>query len=171
MTAFIAVSQDPTNAEAERLETLVQSVDPLLTLTRDGPWQDPIPIAAIAAGLALAVALIAVALTLGLAAADARPDLSTLAAVGAPTWIRRRIAAAQAALIAGTGTLVGAAIGIPIGLVLSLWGRESGGWGVLWPLNVPWSVPVSAVLIPLVAMGGAWLLTRSRLPMARRLTE
>ena len=103
-----------------------------------------------------------------LAMDDARPDLATLAAVGASPRVRRRQAMAQAAL---TG-LVGAALGVAVGAVPGL--------AITWPLtapssgghivDVPWSLLGTVVLaVPLVAVVGAGLLTRSRLPMVRRI--
>lgn len=48
----------------------------------------------------------------GLAAAEGRADLSTLAAVGASPGLRRRLAASQAVVTGGLGTLLGTAAGL-----------------------------------------------------------
>ncbi len=142
-----------------------------LWLIVDRPRADRIPIAWALAGLASLVALAAVGLAVGLAAADARPDLATMTAVGAPPRIRRRIAAAQAGLLALTGSVLGLLAGTVIGLVLGLWSREQSGYRELWPLAVPWQVPLIAFAVPVVAVAVTWLFTRSRLPMVRRLAE
>src|SRR5690606_41705395 len=94
------------------------------------------------AGLASLVALAAVGLAVGLAAADARPDLATMTAVGAPPRIRRRIAAAQAGLLALTGSVRGVLAGTVIGLALGLWSREQRGSREQCALAVPGQVPV-----------------------------
>jgi putative ABC transport system permease protein len=109
------------------------------------------------------ITLGAAGIATGLAQADARADHATLAAVGAAPRLRRSLAAAQALSIAGLGTALGIAAGfIPalalIGAVESL------------DLVVPW-FRLAAVLvgIPLLAGALAWLLTRSRVPLERRL--
>lgn len=45
-------------------------------------------------------------------AADGRADLSTLAAVGASPRVRRALSMSQSAVIAGIGSLLGAAAGL-----------------------------------------------------------
>lgn len=158
-------------AEVDRLNGLVREISPYLSLTADRPRPEGVPIGLVLLAVASVVALAAVGLSVGLAGADTRPDMATLAAVGAPPSVRRRVAAAQAGVIAGAGAVLGVLTGIPIGLVLSLWGRETSGYGDLWPLTVPWPVPVMAVVIPLLAMGVSWLCTRPSLPLARRVAE
>jgi putative ABC transport system permease protein len=64
-------------------------------------------------GLAGAVLMVGGTLTATfLALSDARPDLATLAAVGAPPLVRRRVGAAYAGFVG----LVGAALGVLVGL-------------------------------------------------------
>ena len=99
----------------------------------------------------------------GLAQADARADHATLAAVGAAPRLRRTLAAAQALTIALLGTALGIAAGfVPavalIGAVESL------------HLVIPWLLLATVLLgVPLLAGALAWLLTRSRVPLERRL--
>lgn len=166
---LVTTTSEVPQAEIDRLNLLVREVSTDLTVQADRARQETIPVSLVLVAVAVLVALIAVGLAVGLAGADTAPDLATLAAVGAPPKIRRRVAAAQAGVIAGTGGVLGVLTGIPIGLVLSMWGRDNTGYGELWPLAVPWPVPLAAVVVPLVAMGCAWLLTRSRLPLVRRL--
>lgn len=100
----------------------------------------------------------------GLAQADARGDHATLAAVGAAPRLRRSLAAAQALSISGLGTALGVAAGfVPavalIGAIPSL------------DLVIPWWQLVQVmVVVPVLAAVAAWLLTRSRVPLERRLT-
>jgi putative ABC transport system permease protein len=112
---------------------------------------------------AAVVTLGASGIATGLAQADARADHATLAAVGAAPRLRRTLAAAQALSIAALGTALGVAAGfVPalalIGAVESL------------DLVIPW-LQLTEVLvgIPLLAGALAWLLTRSRVPLERRI--
>jgi putative ABC transport system permease protein len=109
-----------------------------------------------------AVTLGASGVATGLAQADARADHATLAALGAAPRLRRTLAAAQALTIAGLGTVLGIAAGfVPamalIGAVDSV------------DLVLPWRLLATVlVVIPLLAASLAWLLTRSRVPLERR---
>ena len=119
---------------------------------------------------ALVVGLGATAVSLALAGAESRPDLATLGAVGAAPRMRRRIAAAQAGVLVVTGTVLGVATGVALGHVLVLQ-RRLGGRLVdpTWTTTIPWSALAAVVVgVPLLTMTGTWLLTRSRLPMVRR---
>lgn len=161
---------DFTTEEIDSLRLALAQVHPQLTINVEG-WQrhgDAISMVLILAGLALAVALVATALSVGLAAAESRPDLATLAAVGAGPRVRRLVAGAQAGVIAVIGSVVGVLTGLLLAYVLTLWQQRADGWGLLWQFSVPWVVPVLAIALPVLAIGGAMLLTRSRLPMVRR---
>ncbi|MBZ2198170.1 ABC transporter permease [Occultella gossypii] len=134
--------------------------------------RDTVGISLIVAGAALAIALAATGLSVGLAAAESRPDLATLAAIGASPGLRRKVAGAQAGVIAVIGAVVGVGTGLALGYVLSLWQRTAGNWGALWEFTVPWpAVALLAVGLPALAIGGAMLLTRARLPMVRRIAQ
>lgn len=124
--------------------------------------------------LAVLVALGAAAVATGLIAADQRSDLSTLGAVGASPGVRRRLLFSNAGVISGLGSVMGIATGMGIGaaLIAALNNRDPDAWpvAVRYPLEAPWSsVALVAVAVPLVAMAGAGLLSRSRLPIERRL--
>jgi putative ABC transport system permease protein len=126
---------------------------------------------------ALSVALAAAWIATALAGTESLPDLATLQAVGAPPRTRRRFAAAQSAVITVTGAVLGAATGLVIGATLVLSQREQGTQGPdgdvvdpRWMVDVPWVwVAALVVAIPLLGAAAAWLVTRSRLPLARRL--
>jgi putative ABC transport system permease protein len=116
------------------------------------------------AGAAALITLGATAVATALSAADSRPDLVTLAAVGAGPWLRRRFAAHQAATVAVLGTLLGALAGlVPAYGVI----RAHGGM----PFAVPWQTIGFIVLgVPVLAALVTGGLTRSRLPSERRAT-
>ncbi|MEV4578114.1 FtsX-like permease family protein [Nonomuraea jabiensis] len=110
----------------------------------------------------------------GLAAADMRPDLDTLSAVGGAARVRRLVVAAQAAYISGLGALVGLVAGLPSGIALT-WPltRPDDNVGLLNPgattIAVPWLFLAGVVVgLPLLAALAAGLFTRTRLVLARR---
>ncbi len=130
--------------------------------------------------LAVAAAVLVLGATLigtGLAAADARPDLSALAAVGAAPRTRRLLAMGQAAVVSALGVSLGIAAGVVPG-VAAAWQltgttrvpREGLVWSASGPtVAVPWLLLGGvAIVVPLVAVLAAGLFTRSRLPLVRR---
>ncbi|WP_197004946.1 FtsX-like permease family protein [Longispora fulva] len=111
----------------------------------------------------------------GLAAADGRADLSTLGAVGASPGFRRRLSLSQAGVIAILGGLLGSLVGLGMmyAVLFSVNESHRGGWPASspLPLDAPWPLLGLVVLaVPVLAMTGAGLLTRSRLPIERRIT-
>ncbi|MCH0540434.1 FtsX-like permease family protein [Streptomyces sp. MUM 203J] len=120
----------------------------------------------------------------GLAQADAEADLRTLAAVGAPTRVRRTLSGFQCGVVAAMGVLLGSAAGVlpAIGLRLTErrqamgWYQEAldGGHTIFSdppsvPIVVPWgTLGTLLVAVPLGAALLAALLTRSRGAVARR---
>ncbi|MER6506931.1 FtsX-like permease family protein [Nonomuraea sp. NPDC001636] len=126
-------------------------------------------------GAALVLVLGGTFAATGLAAADMRPDLNNLSAVGAAPRVRRLVVAAQAAYIAGLGAAVGLVAGAVAGVALTwpMTGTGSGGMNALLEgpgtIDVPWSFLAVVVLgLPLVAALVAGLFTRTRLVLARR---
>ena len=80
---------------------------------------------------------------------------------------------AQAAVISGTGSLIGVVAGF--GMAVAVLVAMDRQWSTVWPrrdyypITVPWlNFAIALVAVPLVAMLGAGLLTRSRLPSERR---
>lgn len=126
-----------------------------------------------------AVALGATWLSVGLAAAETRPDLATLAAVGAGPGVRRRVAAAQAGVVAVLGVGVGVVLGLALGLVLARWMLETSdftAWvnGAVAPpgIAVPWwYVLAIGVGLPVLGVAGAWLTAPRRLALTRRVDQ
>jgi putative ABC transport system permease protein len=169
-----ATSRLPTQAEEDRLNAALDAVNPELYLyVERGPnlERDPaLIVLAVAAGL---ITLGAAGIATGLAAADGRADLSTLAAVGASPRLRRLLSLSQSGVISGLGSLLGVAAGLGASFaVLAALNRapvESWPRPEPYPLAVPWDTLAVVLIVPLVAVLGAGLLTRSRLPIERRL--
>jgi putative ABC transport system permease protein len=110
----------------------------------------------------------------GVSAADGRADLATLSAVGASPRVRKMLSLSQSGVIAGLGSLLGAAagLGVSVAVLTALNVRYAGIWPepAPFPITVPWlNLGVAVILVPAVAMLGAALLTRARLPIERRL--
>ncbi|HYN96526.1 MAG TPA: ABC transporter permease, partial [Pilimelia sp.] len=130
------------------------------------------PLLVLLGAVAGVIALGAAGIATGLAAADGRRDLATLAAVGASPGVRRLLSLSQAGAIAGLGTALGVVTGLVIAMAVlaALNQTQAVSWPSLpaYPLLVPWASLAVVVLGPLVAMLGAGLLTRSRLPVERR---
>lgn len=138
--------------------------------TERGYESDAAWILVLLAGLGGVAVLIGTLSATGLALSDSRPDLATLAAVGAAPRTRRAMAAAQTAVLG----LLGAALGIAVGFtpgVAAAWTLTSMSTGRSY-LDVPWLLlAVLAFAVPLVAALGTGLVVRSRLPVVRRLAQ
>ncbi|MEV4008367.1 ABC transporter permease, partial [Actinomadura sp. NPDC049753] len=124
---------------------------------------------AAAAALALGATLIAT----GLAAADARPDLATLRAVGARPRTGRLLTMGRGAFIAGLGCWLGIAGGLVPGLAVtrpltdSLEETGAAPHGTI--VDIPWLLLAAiAIGVPLVAACVAGAVTGGRLPAVRR---
>jgi putative ABC transport system permease protein len=163
----------PTVAEQDRLQAALGNTAGVYV--ERGPRQRSdtrtLLMLAVVAGV---IALGAAAIATGLAAADGRADLGTLAAVGASPRVRRGLSLSQSGVIAGLGSLLGAAAGLGGAVAVLL--AVNRGYADVWPaptpypIALPWfNVAVALLVVPAVAMLGAGLLTRSRLPIERRL--
>ncbi|MEU2201504.1 ABC transporter permease [Isoptericola sp. NPDC019482] len=132
-------------------------------------WLSTLLIVGSAGLLALAAAWIVAAL----AAAESRPDLATLAAVGAAPTTRKRIVAAQAGTVAVLGSVLGGASGVVLGAAFVLFERfRYAEPDPRWTVEIPWPVlGATLVVLPLLAVAAAWLVTRSRLVLTRRLAS
>lgn len=170
-------SKPPTSAQEDRIRSglATANLDSGLQIERGYVGRYAAGLLALLIGSAVIV-LGASAIATGLAAADGRADLSTLAAVGASPNTRRTLAAFQSAVTAGLGTLLGTIAGVvpAVGMVraLNATARTAGYQGRTshYPLVLPWhNLLVTVLVVPLVAALAAALLTRSRLPMVRRI--
>jgi putative ABC transport system permease protein len=166
-------SRLPTVAEQDRLQAALGNRAGVYVERGPRPGSDTrtLLLLAVVAGV---ITLGAAAIATGLAAADGRADLGTLAAVGAAPRVRRGLSLSQSGAIAGLGSLLGAAAGLggSVAVLLAL----NRGYADVWPaptpypIALPWlNVGIALLVVPVVAMLGAGLLTRSRLPIERRL--
>ncbi|MGC4895766.1 FtsX-like permease family protein [Micromonospora sp. DT31] len=164
----------PTDRQGELLTDELHEIGPLTVRTASAaPPSDQRPLLILLAAASAVITLGAAAVATGLAAAEGRRDMSTLAAVGADPRVRRLLSLSQAGVIAVLGSVLGIAAGLGSAVVIlaSLNQRYAQSWPVQppYPVTVPGLTLVVLVVVPLVAMGGAALLTRSRLPVERRL--
>lgn len=165
------------------------------------PWGDSLSTGSLPVGwglvvVPLAFALLATILVTALALGDVRPELATMAAVGASPGVRRRFAMWAAVIIAVVGSVLGALAGIapawaalrsvrlipdPASCLWSPVGSDSPGrpepeLGMVYcdvplaiPLDVPW-LWLASVVVGLPVLAGLFFLvvTRSRVVIARR---
>jgi putative ABC transport system permease protein len=166
----------PTQEQEDRLRSGLSGLglDSPLIVERGYQTKNTFGMLALLLGSAVIV-LGASGIATGLAAADGKADLATLAAVGASPRTRRTLAAFQSAVTAGLGTALGIAAGLvpAVGMVRALNAAARQARFPRfdpYPLVLPWTnLLVTAVVVPLIAAGAAALLTRSRLPMVRRI--
>jgi putative ABC transport system permease protein len=168
-----ATTSMPTQAERDRLDAALSGFTHQTQIhLEQGPQRDTDPIALVFALGAALIALAAAAIATGLAAADTRPDLVTLAAVGAAPRVRRLLSLSQAGVIAGLGSALGTATGLGAAAVLVFTLNRFYASEIMQrsrlPLAVPWDTIAIIVAVPLIAMAGAGLFTRSRLPVEQR---
>jgi putative ABC transport system permease protein len=173
-----SASRPPSGAEEDRLRGALRplDLDGMLFVERGYHSDYTIGLLALLVGSAVIV-LGASGIATGLAAADGRSDLATLAAVGASPRTRRVLAAFQSAVTAGLGTLLGIVAGmVPAIAILRAMTRTVevvDGHQIkqtVLPIVMPWTnIAVTLLVVPVLAALAAAALTRSRLPMVRRL--
>jgi putative ABC transport system permease protein len=168
---LVTTTRMPTVDEEDRLEASLGS-EYSVSINRgaEPDGQVLLIIAIVAAVITIGTAAFAT----GLSAADGRADLATLGAVGASPRVRKMLSLSQSGVIAGLGSLLGVAagLGVSIAVLTALNVRSADVWPAPtpFPITVPWlNLGVALILVPLVAMLGAGLLTRARLPIERRL--
>ncbi|MGW4422111.1 FtsX-like permease family protein [Streptosporangium sp. NPDC004631] len=169
----------PTFQQRAGLEWRLQRVIPQVGLqTESGFDQEIAPQLWLLLGAALVLVLGGTFVATGLAAADMRPDLTTMAAVGAPPGTRRLVVAGQAGLIAGLGVLIGAVAGVVTGIAAT-WPMtaRAGSFGIILTeeggipslpsvpptVEIPWLFLTAVVIgLPVLAAAVAGTFTRTR---------
>ncbi|TDB80079.1 FtsX-like permease family protein [Micromonospora sp. KC721] len=170
----VATGTAPTDAQQRRLVAELRPLAHLMAMVEaeaPEPRRQPLLVLlAVAAGM---ITVGAAGVATGLAAAEGRRDLSTLAAVGASPGVRRVLSVCQAGVIAGLGSVlgIGAGLGSAAVILTSVNRQLTDAWPVQtpYPIMVPWVTLGVLVVVPLLAMAGAGLFTRSRLAVERRL--
>ncbi|MFD6261237.1 FtsX-like permease family protein [Micromonospora chalcea] len=171
---LLDTAASPTDRQIELLTDELYDIIPMSAqvATADPP-SDQRPMLLLLAVASGVITLGAAAVATGLAAAEGRRDLSTLAAVGADPRVRRLLSLCQAGVIAVLGSALGIVAGLGSAAVVlaALNQRYADSWPTQppYPVTVPGVTLAVLVVVPLVAMGGAALFTRSRLPIERRL--
>lgn len=173
VAVLATTTQMPTTAQEDELRAALSGFGDGVALDVErgpAPLGTQLIILAVVSGL---ITLVAAALATGLAATDGRADLATLGAVGASPRMRRTLTLSQSGVIAGLGSLLGtvAGVGAALAVLFALNRVYAGVWPepVPYPISVPWlNIGVALLVVPLVAMLGTGLFTRSRLPIERR---
>jgi putative ABC transport system permease protein len=171
LLTLASTTRMPTTAEQDRLRAELGQGFQVQVADAGRVFNQQLLILAIVAGV---IVLAAAALATGLLAADGRADLGTLAAVGASPRVRRMLSLSQSGVIAGLGSLLGAipGLGASTAVLFALNQRYADSWPAQapFPITVPWlNLAAAVIVVPAIAMLGAGLLTRSRLPIERRL--
>ena len=183
-TAGLALdAQDLTTTDEDNLREVVQGLNENAFLYVERGYQqtnETLILLGILFGLGAVLMLGGTLTATFLALSDARPDLATLAAVGAAPRTRRGVAAAYALVVGFVGAVLGAAVGFIPGVAitypltsLSVEPGQTDRFGVPLPthfVDVPWLFVIGLVVVlPLVTALIVGLTARSRLPLVARL--
>jgi putative ABC transport system permease protein len=161
-----------TAAEETRLSEAIAALTPDASVSVERGWQDRYWVVRLLLVLVGGLLVLVATLTAtGLAVADARPDLGTLAAVGAAPRTRRLMAMGSAAVIGGLGAVLGVLAGMAPGIAVAYPLTSTDyGHGAHPLVVIPWwMLAIVAVGVPLLAVVATGLAVRSRLPMATRI--
>ncbi|MCG5470112.1 ABC transporter permease [Micromonospora sp. LAH09] len=170
----IGTTSPPDDDHRKRFATALRSFGTVsLTVEYGGAPRDVSPLLLLLAAAAGVITVGAAGIATALAAAEGRAELTTLAAVGAAPALRRLLAICQAGVIAGLGSVLGIVAGLgTAAIVLFSANRQyADDWPLVdpYPILVPWPALGVLVLVPVVAMLGAGLFTRARLPIERQM--
>lgn len=152
-------------------------VDPSSQLYVERGYQRPSSLAILVMfGVAGLLVLVAAMIATALGQAESRGDLATLAALGSTVGLRRRLAAAQAVLVALLGTVLGIVVGLPVGISAAIMStgyiRTGAGSSLPAPpvIDMPWlGFAILLTVVPLLAILVAALGVRRVPPMTRRI--
>lgn len=167
---IVQTAVPPSQEQEDALRIRLAELSPAIQVQIErGPEPSTSPIELVLALAAVAIALGATGIATGLAVADSRPELATLAAVGAHPALRRKLSLSQAGLISGLGAALGTLTGLgTAGALIIATNQLASSFDAPVPFVVPWTTIAVVVAAPLLAMAGAGLLTRSGLPIERR---
>lgn len=174
MTGALAVTgADISTSQEENVSEAVSAVSPNAGFYVERGYQsdqETVIVQLVLAGLGAVLMLGGTLTATFLALSDARPDLATLAAVGASPRRRRGVAASYALVVGLVGALLGAAVGFIPGLAITV-PLTAPAYSDTGPfLDVPWLLIGGLVLgLPLLTAAIVGLSARSRLPLVSRL--
>ncbi|QXE35745.1 ABC transporter permease [Streptomyces sp. GMY02] len=182
--AYFTTSALPSDTQKQKLDGELDRTGNSVQLDIEAGYTSETSIVLLAltvfAGL---VTIGAAGIATGLAQADAEADLKTLAAVGAPSRVRRTLSGFQCGVVAGMGVLLGSAAGVLPAIGLRLTERRSelnayrealdeGLSSVSLPyvpVVIPWGTLAALLIaVPLGAAVLAALVTRSHRTLGRR---
>ncbi|MFC7790099.1 FtsX-like permease family protein [Microbacterium sp. MAHUQ-60] len=156
VSSWIALFDDPpSDAMMDRLradaETASTGGAVFDVRVENGP-DSPLPWLALVLGILSIIVIAAATISLGLARIERREDDATLAAVGATTALRRRVAAWQAIIIAGVGCVIGVLLGLAgaWALTQAISGSRLSDAPVLWLLGIAVGLPSVIALVSLL---------------------
>ncbi|GIH63558.1 FtsX-like permease family protein [Microbispora siamensis] len=170
-------------ATADRIAAAVERISGKATVRLEVPVAPGNTMLLVVLGIAAAVLVLGMTFVATmLAAAESRPDLETMSAVGAAPRVKRAVVAGQALVIALLGSVTGVLAGLAPGIatarhpavhqVVIL--RKDGVSAIVQAgsgpaFAIPWAlVGLLVVVLPLLAALGGAVFTRSRLPLPRR---
>lgn len=161
----------------EAAQAINDRVDPSSQLYVERGYQRPGNLVTLVLfGVAGLLVLVAAMIATALGQAESRGDLATLAALGSTVGLRRRLAAAQAVLVALLGTVLGIIVGLPVGISAAImstgFARTDEGSSLPAPavIAMPWlGFAILLTVVPLLAVLVAALGVRRVPPMTRRI--
>ncbi|MEU6425791.1 FtsX-like permease family protein [Microbispora sp. NPDC046973] len=173
-------------ATAERITAKVERITGKAIVRLEAPEAPDDTFLLVVLGIAAAVLVLGMTFVATmLAAAEARPDLETMSAVGAAPRVKRAVVAGQALVIALLGSVTGVLAGFAPGIAAARQAVPHHAEVFLRPdgvqvtapaddtsmIAIPWAlVGLLVVALPLLAALGGAAFTRSRLPLPRRRT-
>ncbi|WP_087130751.1 FtsX-like permease family protein [Microbacterium esteraromaticum] len=156
VSSWVALFDDPpSDAMMDRLradaETASTGGAVFDVRVENGP-DSSLPWLALVLGILSIIVVAAATISLGLARIERREDDATLAAVGATTALRRRVAAWQAIIIAGVGCVIGVLLGLAgaWALTQAISGSRLSDAPVLWLLGIAIGLPTVIALVSLL---------------------
>jgi putative ABC transport system permease protein len=153
-TSYIVQFDRPvTDVELDRVRQAAATFPDTMAVSLSAPERPGAEFRMVLIALVLLFALSVTGIAIALGEAESRPEQRSLLALGADPRLRRRIAAARAAVLA----LLAGVLAVPAGL-LPIWGIFASRGS---PLAVPALEIVGAVLaLPILAVASSWLLSR-----------
>ena len=159
----------PTDSQTDALnaaiDTLIQQPGQYWAEVERGPTTASDALSWGLLGLSALIAVGAAAVAIGLARFDGRRDQATLAAVGSSPRVQRGFGFWQAMMIAGTGAVLGAAIGLIPPIALTLPGSGTS-------FAAPWLLIITiAILLPFAIACVSWLFPGRKAQVYRAVIE